>query len=31
MIETFSWKDYNDIVKVNDNGEKVRNNDSGNR
>lgn len=24
MIETFSWKDYNDIVKVNDNGEKVR-------
>ena len=24
MIETFSWKDYTDIVKVNDNGEKVR-------
>lgn len=24
MIEALSWKDYNDIVKVNDNGEKVR-------
>ena len=23
MIEALSWKDYNDIVKVNDNGEKV--------